>query len=408
MKIYPIFKAYGIELEYMVVDKKTLAIKAIVPELFEKISGKRVNEIVHSKITWSNELVCHVIELKNDDPVADLKSLDPEFQKEIKLINEELIAFDAVLLPTAMHPWMNPNLETRLWPHENNKIYEAYDRIFSCKGHGWSNLQSMHVNLSFANDLEFEKLHAAVRLILPLIPVLSSSSPVFENRKGEHLSSRLGFYLANQRRIPSIIGNVIPEKAWSKKEYEQIILEPMYKDIASLDTENCLQEEWLNSRAAIPKFGRNSIEIRLCDTNENSFIDIAIAIFWIKVIKSLANEEWIGINDQKKFSELDLKEILVSTVTLGQAAEVNHDQYLDLWELSESCKSVKVVKQVFESLKYSKEEAKFAEPIEYILSHGTLSDRILKATKSDYTTANLIPIYKNLSNCLNQVKYFEA
>lgn len=405
---YPIFKAYGIELEYMVVDTNTLDVKPIVPELFEKLHGSFTNEIVHTHITWSNELVCHVIELKNDKPVDDLKKLNLEFQSEIQKINQELKSYNAVLLPTAMHPWMQPDLETKLWPHENNEIYSSYDRIFSCKGHGWSNLQSMHINLSFANDDEFAKLHAAVRLILPLIPALSSSSPIFEGQKGQNLSSRLSFYLANQRRIPSIIGSVIPEKAWSKAEYEDLILKPMYQDIAPLDTENVLQEEWLNSRAAIPKFVRDSLEIRLCDTNENSFIDLAIAIFWSKVIQTLAKEEWLPLSDLKEFSEQDLKDILVTTVEQGQKAAIHQTDFLNLWELSQPSTAGQILTQIFESLNYTKDEKIYQGPIQYILDHGTLSERIIKSCHQDFSRENLKSVYQKLVSCLEQVKYFEA
>lgn len=407
---YPIFKAYGIELEYMVVDENTFDVLPIVPEFFEKIKGSFTNEIVHTHITWSNELVSHVIELKNDKPTADLKTLNLEFQKEIQLINRELKNFGAILLPTAMHPWMNPDLDTKLWPHENNEIYSSYDQIFSCKGHGWANLQSMHINLSFSNDKEFEQLHAAVRLILPLIPVLSSSSPIVELKKGNNLSSRLGFYLENQRRIPSIIGSAIPERAWSKAEYETLILHPMYKDIAPLDTKNVLQEEWLNSRAAIPKFERDSIEIRLADTNENSFIDLSIAIFWSKVIKSLVKEEWISLEDQKRFSEIDLKKTLIQTIANGPKALVTDLNYLDLWEIDTENSSVEtkdIVQQIFESLKYNADEIEYAKPIDFILNHGTLSERILKACAGDFSKDKLKEIYQKLSLCLNQVKYFE-
>ncbi len=405
---YPLMTSFGIELEYMVVNKTTMDIMPIVPEFFEKLFGSFTNEIKHASITWSNELVCHVIELKNDIPVSDLKKLNLDFQIEIKLINDELKAFNAILLPTAMHPWMNPDTETKIWPHENNEIYSSYDRIFSCKGHGWSNLQSMHINLGFSNDKEFEKLHAAVRLILPLIPALSSSSPIFESKLGTHLSSRLAFYLENQRRIPSIIGSAIPEQAWSKAEYENKILRPMYKDIAPLDTENVLQYEWLNSRAAIPKFERDSIEIRLCDTNENSFVDMSIAIFWTKVLKTLIKEEWISLADQKSFSEVELKKILVSNVKDGPKALVSDAKYLDLWEMDDEATSKEVLVQIYESLKYEKTEVQYQKPIEYILNHGTLSERILKSLNNDFSKAKMIEVYQRLSRCLNEVKFFEG
>ena len=86
-------------------------------------------------------------------------------------------------MPTAAHPLMHPDTEMQLWQHNYSKIYALYNRIFDCRGHGWSNVQSMHINLPFSDDEEFEKLHAAVRIILPIIPGLSASSPIFEGKK---------------------------------------------------------------------------------------------------------------------------------------------------------------------------------------------------------------------------------
>jgi hypothetical protein len=404
---FPLMTSFGIELEYMVVHKETLNINPIVDVFFEDLNGAFTNEIKGEPITWSNELVAHVIELKNDEPASNLINLDESFSKDIKQINKKLKKYKSELLPSAMHPWMNPDLETKLWPHENNEIYSAYDQIFGCKGHGWSNLQSMHINLGFENDEEFGKLHAAVRLILPLIPALSSSSPIFEQKKGAGLSSRLNFYLENQRRIPSILGHAIPERAWSKAEYEDIILKPMYKDISPLDKNSVLQYEWLNSRAAIPKFERDSLEIRLCDINENAFIDISIALFWVKVLKTLIEEKSIRRVDQKSFSELDLKQILISTINLSGQAQIENLDFLKVWGFKEKTSAQQILKTIFENLDYTKDELKYKTPIEFILNQGTLSERLLIAIDQDYSKENLFLTYKKLTHCLDEVKFFE-
>ena len=62
-------------------------------------------------------------------------------------------------MPGGMHPWMDPARETRLWPHDNAHVYRQYDEIFDCSRHGWSNLQSTHINLPFANDMEFARVY---------------------------------------------------------------------------------------------------------------------------------------------------------------------------------------------------------------------------------------------------------
>src|SRR5690606_28202248 len=107
-------------------------------------------------------------------------------------------------MPGGMHPWMDPLKETRLWPHQNQLIYNTFDRIFGCRGHGWSNLQSTHINFPFSTPEEFEALHAACRFVLPLIPALAASSPYFSGRRGPGLSTRLLVYRKNCSRVPSV------------------------------------------------------------------------------------------------------------------------------------------------------------------------------------------------------------
>ena len=144
-----IFQRYGVELEYMIVDKQTLSVKPITDQVLKQVLGHYGSEVERGEIFWSNELVLHVIELKCYPPAANFVILNEQFQKNIAEINTILAAFDARLMPTAAHPWMNPDQETKLWPHDNGEIYAAYNRIFDCKGHGWSNLQSTHINLPY-------------------------------------------------------------------------------------------------------------------------------------------------------------------------------------------------------------------------------------------------------------------
>lgn len=116
---------------------------------FLKKNGEITSDIPNGKIEWSNELVAHVVELKTNGPTPNLKELPELFLQNIQEINQILEELNAQLLPSAAHPMMNPLLETQLWKHHYSKIYALYNRIFDCKGHGWSNVQSMHINLPF-------------------------------------------------------------------------------------------------------------------------------------------------------------------------------------------------------------------------------------------------------------------
>ncbi|MFN0053698.1 MAG: glutamate-cysteine ligase family protein, partial [Planctomycetales bacterium] len=206
-----LFSRFGVELEYMIVDGRSLDVAPRASELFQAAAGTITGELERGPITWSNELVAHVVELKVSEPAASFAGLPQAFQEEVRQINRCLAPLGCRLLPGGMHPWMDPGRETRLWPHEYNEVYESFDRIFGCQGHGWSNLQSVHLNLPFASDEEFGRLHAAVRLVLPILPALTASSPIMEGRLTGWLDNRLEAYRTNSRKIPAIAGRVIPE-----------------------------------------------------------------------------------------------------------------------------------------------------------------------------------------------------
>lgn len=281
------FAGFGIELEYMIVDRQTLSVAPMADRLLALQAGEIVNEVVKDKLAWSNELVLHVVELKTNGPADSLRELDGAFADDVREINAQLSPMGAMLLPTAMHPFFDPAAETRLWPHGQNEIYAAYDRIFTCRGHGWSNLQSMHINLPFFDDEEFRRLHAAIRLVLPLIPALSAASPLVEGAWSGWMDSRLKFYRDNQRRIPEIAGLVVPEAVASIRDYSERILQPIYRAIGPHDPDGILADDWLNSRGAIARFERQTIEIRIIDIQECPAADLAIAEAVLALVRKL-------------------------------------------------------------------------------------------------------------------------
>lgn len=325
-----LFDAFGIELEYMIVDAATLDVRPIADELFRAVAGAYVSDVERGAITWSNELVAHVVELKTATPARSLAGLADEFQREVRAINELLGPLGAKLLGTAMHPWMDPHREMQLWPHENSDIYAAFNRVFDCRGHGWANLQSMHINLPFAGDEEFARLHAAVRLVLPLLPALAASSPVMDARRTGLMDNRLEVYRANSRRIPQVAGRVIPERAFSRADYHRLIFQPLFEAIAPHDPAGILQDEFLNARGAIARFSRGSIEIRVIDVQECPAADLAIAELAIAALRMLADERWSSLAAQQQMEIEPLERVLLATIRDAERAIIDDPQYLSL------------------------------------------------------------------------------
>ncbi len=406
-----LFEGFGIELEYMIVRKETLDVLPVADELLRKVAGEYVNEIENGPLGWSNEFAMHVVELKTLGPRNTFNGLAGEFQENISRINGLLQSFDACLMPAAMHPWMDPVKESKLWPHSNREIYAAYDNIFSCKGHGWTNLQSVHLNLAFGNDKEFGKLHTAIRLILPILPALAASSPIVEGKDSGLMDARLEYYRHNQRRIPSIAGAIIPEAVLSRGDYEKQILQRIYEDVRPFDPKGILQFEWLNSRGAIARFDRSAIEIRLLDIQECPLADIAIATAIIGVLKALVNEKWSTLVTQASADEKELAAILFETMRNGEQALIADQHYLgllgfpghkttagELWD--------HLIKEAMPELE--KKQPDIGKVLTTILRQGPLARRILKAIGTDYSRPHLSDSYRRLCSCLAQGEQFLA
>ncbi len=399
MKYLGLFEGYGIELEYMIVDAQTLDVAPLCDRLLAAVAGDIVSEIELDEIAWSNELVLHVVEMKTNGPASSLLPLPEHFQAHVDRANCELASLGARLMPGAMHPWMNPRREMHLWPHEYSPVYAAYDRIFGCSGHGWANLQSMHINLPFANDEEFRALHGAIRLLLPIMPALAASSPIYEGRRTALLDNRLDVYRTNAVKIPSITGRVIPEPVYSQSDYERDILDPMYADIAPFDTEGVLQEEFLNSRGAIARFCRHSIEIRVLDIQECPRADLAIATAIDGALKAVVSERFCPRREVERLPTHMLERVFLACIQDAGAARIDAPEYLAALGYPDAQASAA---ELWHHLIESNESCPppVATTLQHILGQGPLAQRILRAVGDEVTKERLAEVYGELCHSL--------
>ncbi len=397
-----LFQGYGIELEYMLVDAGSLDVSPQADWLLAEVAGDLTDEYVSGDLAWNNELALHVIEFKLNGPAPALDGLAVRFQAEIGKANALLAGRGLMLMPTAMHPWMDPLRELRLWPHDNREVYDTFDRIFSCQGHGWANLQSMHINLPFADDAQFAALHAAVRFLLPLLPGLAASSPVMDGQLTGIADNRLAVYRDNCRRIPAVTGAVVPEPVYGIAEYESRILGRIYADLAPHDPRGVLAREWVNARGAIPRFERMALEIRVLDVQECPRMDLAFAQLIVATLRSLCGEAHIDLPSLQGWDTRVLARYLEATTSTAELTGIHDSRYLAA--LGYPGTSARVV-QVWGFLAERAAQSGALEPaaeraIEHYLRHGTLATRIAAALPREPGRAELGHVYRQLCDCL--------
>jgi gamma-glutamyl:cysteine ligase YbdK (ATP-grasp superfamily) len=404
-----LFEGYGIELEYMIVDRATSRVAPICDVLLQQASGSAVptGDFLDGELAWSNELVQHVVELKTNGPARSLVGLAELFQDRVRRINRELAQHGARLMGSAMHPLMDPEREARIWPHEYTEVYHAYDRIFGCKGHGWSNLQSMHINLPFAEDEGFERLHAAIRVVLPLLPALAASSPFVEGRRVEELDHRMKAYAANSRLIPLMAGVVVPEVVHTTAAYHAEILEKLYDALAPHDPEGLLRHEFANARGAIARFDRLAIEIRVLDLQECPAADLAIAQATVALVRALCEARWVPVARLHELETHALAELLQRTIRDASRAEIYEPEVLAVLGRREPTTARELWSGLIEELLGDAADETLA-PLRVIVREGTLAERMVARVGSTPTEAALVELCEELSDCLEAGRQLHA
>ncbi len=407
---YRLFEATGVELEYMIVDAGSLSVRPIADELIRAESGAYESEIELGDMAWSNELALHAIEIKTNGPARTLQGLAAGFQQQVRRMNDRLRPMGAMLMPTGMHPWMNPHTELKLWPHEYNPVYEAFNRIFDCRGHGWANLQSSHINLPFHDADAFGRLHAAIRTILPLLPALAASSPAMDGALSGLMDTRLEVYRGNAARVPSVTGAVVPEAVFTPEAYEKQILGRIYQDMAGLDPEGILRAEWVNARGCIARFDRGSIEIRVIDVQECPAADMAIAAATVAAVMALALGRLGGRERQERLDTGALAAILSETIRNGESAIVDDAEFLATVGLpGDPLPATDVWRHLTRAtLPDGTLDPEVSAALAVILSEGTLARRITTALEQGGPGAAFEPVYRRLCRCLADGLMFHA
>jgi carboxylate-amine ligase len=392
------FEGFGIELEYMIVRRDTFDVLPVAERALQDPPGGEA---------WSNELVAHVLELKNPLPSADLGALASQFGRRVREMNRALGTAGGRLMPGAMHPWMDPRRETRLWTRDNAAVYRAYDRIFDCRAHGWANLQSMQINLPFAGDAQFARLHAAVRLALPILPAVAAASPFRDGRAPGPLDCRLAAYRENAGAVPALNGCMIPEPVRSRAQYEREVLRPLYAALAPHDPEGALRHEWANARGAIARFDRDAIEIRVLDMQECPRADIALAALVIDLVELLyEDEKKLRAGDAIPTEEL--ARVLDLCTHGAERAPLDSPAYLEALGVGPAPRdAADAWARLTERLRGAAHRALWQAWLDRFLADGPLARRMLRAAGAEPSRAALARLCRDLCECLENDRRFE-
>jgi gamma-glutamyl:cysteine ligase YbdK (ATP-grasp superfamily) len=369
-----------------------LKVMPIADKIIKDCYGKIINFVEMPSFTFGKELQLHVMELKANSPFKSPIQFEETMQTAFSTLNQIVQKHGAKLLGTGMHPLLELK-DTGIWPHYHKKIYREFGKIFNLNQHGWLNIQSFHLNLPYQTEADGIQIHNHLANLSAYLPAIAASSPIYEGKTGPDIDNRLQFYKINQKEIPAITGEVIPEYATSLSQYKQDVIEQYSLDLAKLGvSKTLLNREWVNSRGVIFRFDRRALEVRVMDEQECIKSDVALSCFIRATLRGLIELK----------AELLPHELLVKDfnriIKEGLNAQVSNPRG-------------KIARQVCQyylklASEYAKEdEKKYLWIIKKRIENGNLSEiiqnRVLKrAEKTDFHEA-IVNVYSTLIKCLS-------
>jgi gamma-glutamyl:cysteine ligase YbdK (ATP-grasp superfamily) len=381
----------GPEHEFSLVNEELQALP-IVDKVIKDFCGKVVNFVELPRFTFGKELQLHVMEIKANAPFKSPELFEETMQNAVATLLDFLEKkYHAHLLGTGMHPLLRLE-KTSVWPHRHRKIYQEYSKVFNLKQHGWLNIQSFHLNLPYSQEEKGVLLHNMLAGLCAYLPAISASSPICEGAIGPNVDNRLYFYKVNQREVPSITGDVIPEPVSSFNQYRREVIGQYSQDLAKAGAgKTILFKEWVNSRGVIFRFDRSALEVRVMDEQECVKSDVALSCFIRAALRGLIAERIEPLQHQLLVRDFN------SVMAKGLNAKVLHPN-------GETARQV--CQHLFNlALENAEEdEKKYLWIVKKRIESGNLSELIReriskKAQKTDLEEA-ILSVYSTLIKCL--------
>ncbi len=279
-KALPAMSPLGTEHEYSINDRNFRPL-AISDKIIERISGEVQHEVPFGGIKVSKELQKHALELIPARP-GTLSFLEENLFQGLSELYRAT-NYEYRFMGLGMHPLLTLD-QTTYWDHDEQEYYQAYDRLFNIRQHGWLNIQALQINIPYKDKDEFISMFNKIRSLMPYLVAVSASSPMVEGKITPYMDNRLVYYRQNQAQIPGICRGILPERLDRVEDYVQINRD-IYKDLKKCRAD-ILCHEWVNSRGVIVRFTRKCLEVKAIDEQECLHSDMAISAFLLTLLRT--------------------------------------------------------------------------------------------------------------------------
>ncbi|HRH36867.1 MAG TPA: glutamate-cysteine ligase family protein [Flavobacteriales bacterium] len=389
---YALFDAYGFEVSYSIVAKDTQDPAPIAAELMGGIELDGTKRDLDVRRAFGDSAIA----IGNSKVMRKPQKWARKLNGRTAQWDATLAARNSMLLSGGAQPF---NVKSKDAQGEGNLPKEV-GHLFDLQHNGWWNDRALRLDFRFNRADEFAKLHAAVRVLLPILPGLTAASPVLNGRVTGQQSSRIQSRTAARAHIPELCGPLIPEPVFDQDDHDRTITVPIAQAISTLAPRSSFDPVELNARMATTHFDQGRLSIHAIDAQESSTANMAVAEFIIAVIKAMVSGRWVSSYLQRAWGSDDLRAILLLNAEQGGDAVIEHSDYLLMFGLLKQgdMPVLKLWQHLFVNL-YDELSDPAREHISHLLEHGTLASRLLATLGTNPNTAAIRSTYSTLAQC---------
>ena len=251
----------GVEIELQIIDKNNLDLNNISSKVLANIDKEFSDKI-------KCELVESMIEI-NTDICSNVEEAEKDIKKTINYLEEILKNYESELSCSSLHPFAIGKNQIVT----DNDRYKRIMNDLQMVGKRFIS-QGLHIHIGIGDAERAIKINNALRIYLPLLLSLSTSSPFFEGEDTGLHSYRTKLFEA----LP-LAG--MPDYLNSWKHFENLT-----EHLEGAGIINSVKDLWWDVR---PHPGFGTVEIRVCDIPINFNEIIALVALIQALVVTLIN-----------------------------------------------------------------------------------------------------------------------
>jgi carboxylate-amine ligase len=253
----------GVEIELQLVDKNNLNLKNLASKVLADVDKK-----------FSDNIKCELIESMieiNTNICSNIKEAENDIRKTLNHLDEILKNYETELNCTSLHPFAIGKNQIVT----NNPRYKRIMKDLQIVGKRFIS-QGLHVHIGINEAEKAIKVNNALRMYLPLLLALSTSSPFFEGEDtGLHSYRTKLFEALPLAGMPDYLSK------WNH-------FENLTQQLERAGIINSVKDLWWDVR---PHPGFGTVEIRICDIPINFKTIIALVALIQALVVTLINAD---------------------------------------------------------------------------------------------------------------------